>query len=187
MEGGSVPGERMAVTSYQIDPAHTFLGFAARHLAISKVKGRFMRCAGVLEIDWDDLIRSRARLRIETNSIETGNAERDAHLRSPDFLDVERFPEMVFRSTELVRESGADFRVSGPLLLHGVAKHVALEIEYGGKASDLNGTERVGLIGRGTIDRRDFGLRWNRSLEGGVLLVGHDIDLDLAIQGVRVP
>lgn len=177
----------MAATAYDVDPVHTFLGFAVRYLAISKVQGRFTRFRGLLEVDWDDLIRSRAHLRIETDSIETGHPERDTHLRSPDFLDVKRFPEMVFHSTELVRKSGAVFDVSGRMLLHGVDRHVRLEVEYGGRASDPDGVERVGVLARATIDRREFGLEWNRSLEGGVLLVGHDVELDLAIQGMRRP
>ncbi len=177
----------MAITTYEIDPVHTFLGFAVRYLAISKVHGRFTRFSGVLEIDWDDLVRSRAHFAIDTGSIETGNAERDAHLRSPDFLDVDRFPELLFHGTELVRKSGALFDVAGQMLLHGVARRVGLEVEYGGQASDPNGIQRVGLLARGTIDRHEFGLRWNRTIEGGVVLVGHDVELDLAIQGVRRP
>ncbi len=177
----------MAITAYDVDPVHTFLGFAVRYLAISKVQGRFTRFGGLLEIDWDDLVRSHAHLKIETDSIETGHPERDAHLRSPDFLDVKRFPEMVFHSTALVRKSGSAFDVSGRMFLHGVDRHVKLEVEYGGRASDPNGVERAGVLARATIDRREFGLKWNRSMEGGVLLVGHDVELDLAIQGTRRP
>lgn len=175
----------MATTRYDVDPTHTFLDFAVRYLAISKVHGRFTRFDGLLEIDWDDLVRSGAHLRIETASIETGDPERDAHLRSPDFLDVKRFPEMRFHSTGLTRRSGSRFEVSGRMALHGVERRLALEAEYGGRASDPKGIERVGVLARGTIDRREFGLTWNRSLEGGVLMVGHDVELDLAIQGTR--
>src|SRR5512138_779594 len=164
VEQSTLRERRMAVTTYEVDPVHTFLGFAVRYLAISKVHGRFTRFSGVLEIDWDDLVRSRAHVGIETGSIETGNAERDAHLRSPDFLDVERFPEMLFHGTELVRRSGAVFDLFGTLRLHGVSRRIGLEIDYGGKASDPNGIERVGLLARGAIDRREFGLRWNRPL-----------------------
>lgn len=177
----------MAASTYDVDPVHTFLGFAVRYLAISKVHGRFTRFVGVLEIDWDDLVRSRAHLRIEADSIETGHAERDDHLRSPDFLDVKRFPEILFHSTELVRKSGALFDVTGWMILHGVERHVKLEVDYGGRATDPKGAERVGLLARATIDRREFGLAWNRPMEGGVLLVGHDVELDLAIQGLRRP
>ena len=176
----------MASTRFDVDPVHTFLGFAVGYLAISKVHGRFTRFAGVLEVDWEDLVSSSAHLRIETASIETGSAERDAHLRSADFLDVARFPEMTFHSTRLVRKSGATFVVSGRLILRGTEQHVSLDAEYGGQASDPNGIERVGIIARGTIDRRRFGLDWNRALGGGALLVGHDVELDLAIQGVRI-
>ncbi len=168
----------MAVTVFDIDPAHTFLAFWVRYLAISKVHGRFTRFRGLLEIDWEDLTRSSAHLRIETASIETGDAERDAHLRSRDFLDAEAFPEMMFHGTEVRRRSGSLFDVTGPLHLRGVTMPVAVEAEYGGRASDLNGVERVGILAKGTIDRRRFGLTWNRPLEGGGVLVGHDVELD---------
>jgi polyisoprenoid-binding protein YceI len=175
----------MAITTFDVDRVHTFLGFSVPYLAISKVHGRFTRFGGVLEIDWDDLTRSAAHLRIETDSIETGNAERDAHLRSPDFLDVARFPEMLFHSGELRRKSGAVFELGGTLKLHGVTLPIRLEADYGGRASDPNGIERVGVLARGSLDRRTFGLTWNRALEAGGLLVGYDVELDLSIQGIR--
>lgn len=175
----------MAVTLFEVDRAHTFLAFSVRYLAISRVHGRFTRFGGELEIDWEELTRSSAHLRIETASIETGDAERDAHLRSPDFLDVERFPEMVFHGGQLVRRSGAIFEVTGQLYLRGVTRAVTLEAEYGGSAADLRGVERVGVLVRGEIDRRHFGLTWNRPLEGGAIMVGHEVALDLSIQGTR--
>lgn len=175
----------MAVTIFQVDPAHTFLAFSVRYLAISKVHGRFTRFAGELELDWEELTRSSAHLRIETASIETGVAERDAHLRSPDFLDVERFPEMVFNSSQVVRRTGAAFEITGQLHLRGVTRPVTLTAEYGGSAADLQGIERAGVLARGNIDRRDFGLTWNRMVEPGALMVGHEVELDLSIQGIR--
>lgn len=175
----------MAATTFDIDPVNTFLAFAVPYLAISKVHGRFARFGGVLEIDWDDLSRSTAHLRIETGSIETGHSERDAHLRSQDFLDVERFPEMLFHSTEVRRTRGALFDVTGTLYLHGFAKPVTLHAEYGGKASDHHGTERVGVLATGIIDRRLFGLTWDHPLQDGGMFVGFDVDLELSIQGVR--
>ncbi|HEX9049150.1 MAG TPA: YceI family protein [Anaeromyxobacter sp.] len=174
----------MSAIAFDVDPVHTFLGFGVRYLGISRVHGRFTRFRGMLEIDWDDLTRSSAHLMIDTDSIETGSPERDAHLRSPDFLDVARFPEMVFHGRELRQRSGAVYELGGTLQLHGVARPVTLEAEYGGQASDLNGIRRVGVLARGTIDRREFGLGWNRPLEGGVL-VGWDVALDLSVQGVR--
>lgn len=175
----------MAATAFDVDRVHTFIGFSVPYLAISKVQGRFTRFQGLLEIDWDDLTRSTAHLRIETASIETGHPERDAHLRSPDFLDADRFPEMVFHSSEVRRKSGAVFEVAGHLALRGASRPVTLEAEYGGKAADLDGVERVGLLARGAIDRRLFGLTWNRSLGAGGVMVGYDVELDLSIQGRR--
>ena len=175
----------MAAIVFDVDPVHTFLGFGVRYLGISKVQGRFTRFRGMLEIDWDDLTRSTGHLRIETDSIETGSAERDAHLRSPDFLDVARFPEMQFHSHALRQKSAAVFDVAGTLQLRGVAKPVTLEAEYGGQASDLNGIRRVGVLARGLVDRRPFGLTWNRPLDPGGVVVGWDVELELSIQGVR--
>ncbi len=175
----------MSAATFDLDPVNTFLAFSVPYLAISRVTGRFTRCAGILEIDWDDLVRSTAHLRIEAASIDTGHAERDAHLRSPDFLDVERFPELVFHSTEVRRHRGALFDVTGVLSLHGVARPVTLLAEYGGKASDHHGAERVGVVARGSIDRRSFGLAWDHPLRDGGVFVGFDVDLDLSIQGVR--
>lgn len=175
----------MAITSFDVDRVHTFLAFSVPYLAISKVQGRFTRFQGLLEIDWDDLTRSSAHLRIETASVETGTPERDAHLRSPDFLDVEKFPEMVFHSSEVRRKSGAVFEVTGHLLLHGISRSVTLEADYGGQASDPNGVERVGLLARGAIDRRLFGLAWNRPVATGGIMVGYHVELDLSIQGLR--
>ena len=169
---------------WNIDTAHSAIEFGVRHLGISTVKGRFQRFEGTVETD-ERGTPVAVDVTIQAASIETGVADRDAHLRSPDFLDVERFPEMLFRSTEIVRKSGAVFDVSGRLLLHGIERHVRLEVDYGGRASDPNGIERAGLLARGTIDRREFGLGWNRSLDGGAVLVGHDVELDLAMQGVR--
>jgi polyisoprenoid-binding protein YceI len=175
----------MSSIGFDVDPVHTHLGFAVRYLAISRVHGRFTRFGGVLEIDWEELTRSRAHLRIDAASIDTGHPERDAHLRSPDFLDVERFPEIVFHSGELRRRSGAVFEVSGTLEIHGIVQHATLEAEYGGQVSDLNGFERAGLLARGVVDRRLFGLTWNRPLETGAVLVGWNVELDLSIQGIR--
>ncbi len=175
----------MARTIFDVDPVHTFLGFGVRYLAISMVRGRFTRCAGILEIDWDDLARSRAQLRIETDSIDTGSDERDAHLRSPDFLDVARFPEMIFHSGELRRKSGEAFEIAGMLALRGATRPITLHAEYGGRASEPHGVERVGLLARGVVDRRIFGLAWNRPADAGGVALGWDVELDLSIQGVR--
>ena len=176
----------MAGIPFDVDPVHTFIEFGVQYLGISRVHGRFMRCGGVLELDWDDLTRSSAHLRIETDSIETGDTERDAHLRSPDFLDAARFPEMLFHSgTIRARRGGAVFEIDGTLHLHGVTRPIALVAEYGGQASDLNGMVRVGLLAHGVVDRRPFGLTWDRPLDPGGVVVGWEVELDLSIQGLR--
>ena len=175
----------MAVTVFDVDPVHTFLGFAVRYLGISTVHGRFTRCGGLLELDWGDLTRSSAHLRIEADSIDTGNAERDAHLRSPDFLDAARFPEMLFHGGDIRQRSAAVFEIGGHMTMRGVTRSITLEAEYGGQASDLNGMVRVGLLAHGVVDRRPFGLTWDRPLNPGGVVVGWEVELDLSIQGLR--
>jgi polyisoprenoid-binding protein YceI len=175
----------MSALVFDVDPVHTFLGFGVRYLGISRVSGRFTRSGGFIELDWEDLSRSSAHLRIETDSVETGNPERDAHLRSPDFLDVARYPEMLFHSGEVRQLSGDAFEIHGSLHLRGATRAVVLQAEYGGQASDLNGIKRVGLLARGVVDRRQFGLTWNRPLDPGGVVVGWEVELDLSIQGLR--
>jgi polyisoprenoid-binding protein YceI len=175
----------MAAIVFDVDPVHTFLGFGVRYLGISRVTGRFTRFGGLIELDWEDLTRSSGHLRIEADSIETGSAERDAHLRSPDFLDAARFPELLFHSRELRQRSGDAFEIHGTLQLRGVTRPITLEAEYGGQASDLNGMKRVGLLARGVVDRRQFGLTWNRPLDPGGVVVGWEVELELSIQGLH--
>lgn len=172
--------------TWDIDPAHSEVSFVVRHLMVSNVRGQFNDFSGSITIG-DPLSTSRVEAQIALASIDTNNAERDAHLRSPDFLDVERFPTMTYRSTS-VRAAGDHYLVDGELTLHGVTRPVALTVEYNGylPASPFGDT-RVGFSARAEIDRRDFGLTWNGPVEGGGVIVGHTVQIQLEVEAVKRP
>ena len=172
-------------TRWNIDAAHSGINFSIRHLVISKVRGRFGAYSGTLELDEGDLSRSTIQAQIEAASIDTGTAQRDGHLKSPDFFDVEKFPELRFQSTRIEKIDDTRYRVVGALTIRDVTREVSLDVEYGGRAKDPWGNERVGFTAKGAIDRKDFGLVWNQALETGGVLVSDRVDLELEVQAVR--
>jgi polyisoprenoid-binding protein YceI len=176
----------MTTTTWNIDTAHTGITFSVRHMVVSKVRGRFGKFAGAMHLDDADLSRSSAEVTIDAASIDTGVAERDAHLRSPDFLDVEKFSELRFRSTRVEKVDDTNYRVTGDLTIRDATREVAITVEYGGRGKDPWGNERIGFVARTALDRKDFGLTWNQVLEAGGILVGDRIEIDLDVQGVRV-
>jgi len=175
----------MTTSSWNLDTVHSGINFTVRHMVVSKVRGRFARFSGTVALDESDLTRSSVEATIDAASIDTGTAQRDDHLRSADFLDVERFPEIRFLSTRIEKVSGDRYRLTGELTIHGVTRSVALEAEYGGRGKDPWGNERVGFTAKGAIDRKDFGLVWNQALETGGVLVSDRVDLELEVQAVR--
>ncbi len=177
----------MAITTWNIDAAHTSIQFAVRHLLVARVRGRFGAFGGAVHLDEDNILRSEVELRIDAASIDTGFVDRDAHLCSPDFLDAESHPELRFRSKQLERIEVGHYRLVGDLTLRGVARELALDVEYGGRARDPWGHERAGFTARGALDRRQFGLVWNQVLETGGVLVGDRIELEIDLECVRRP
>jgi polyisoprenoid-binding protein YceI len=175
----------MNENNWNIDTAHTGINFAVRHMVVSKVRGRFAKYSGTINLHDDDFTRSSVEVSIDASSIDTGVEQRDAHLRSPDFFDVEKFPTLGFRSHRILHVGGAQYRVFGDLTIRDVRREVALEVEYGGRGKDPWGNERVGFVAKTTIDRREFGLTWNQALEAGGILVGDRIDIELDVQAVR--
>ncbi len=174
----------MATNSWNIDVGHSAIHFWVRHMVISKVHGRFARWTGSLELDEQDLTRSSVDVRIDAASIDTQVADRDAHLRSPDFLDVARHPEIAFRSRRI--EKAADgYRVVGDLSLHGVTREVALDAEFAGTGKDPWGNERAGFSAKASLDRREFGLVWNAALETGGVLVGEKVEIAIELEAVK--
>ena len=174
----------MQIKTWNIDNAHSSITFSVRHMVFAKVRGRFGGFSGKLGLDPSDMTQLRVEAEIDAASIDTGVADRDAHLRSPDFLDVESFPKLRFASSR-VEKVGADrYRIHGELTIRGVTREVVLDAEYGGQATDPWGNQRTAFTASTSLDRRDFGLKWNQALEAGGVLVGERVDIELEVQAV---
>jgi polyisoprenoid-binding protein YceI len=173
------------VTSWSVDPSHSHVEFAVKHLMIATVKGRFGVVRGTVTIDETDPARGAAEIEIDADSIDTGQAQRDAHLRSADFFDVETFPKLIFRSTRIAEVSDDRFTLTGDLTIHGVTRQVSLDVRPEGRGKDPWGGERSGFSATTTIKRSDFGLTWNQLLETGGLAVGDEIRISLDLEVVK--
>ena len=170
---------------WKIDPAHSAAEFKVRHMMISNVKGQFNKIDGVLDLDEADIAQSKIRASIDAGSVSTREDQRDAHLRSADFFDVEKYPALTFESTEVRGEAG-DLKVAGNLTIHGVTRPVVFEVEGPTPAAkDPWGNLRIGLSATTRINRKDFGLGWNAVLETGGILVGDEVAITLDLQFVR--
>ncbi len=170
-----------ATGTWVIDPSHTTIGFSVRHAMVAKVRGNFGSYAGSFTINGDNLPASTAELTIQAASINTNSADRDGHLASPDFLDVENFPTLNFVSTA-VAAKGDDIVVTGDLTIHGVTKSVDVKYQFIGLSTDPYGNNKIGFEGAAKISRKDFGLVWNAVLETGGVMVGDEITLSLDIE-----
>jgi polyisoprenoid-binding protein YceI len=175
--------------TWKIDPAHTGITFSAKHMMVSTVRGRFDEFEGTFTIDPDDLSRSSAEVTIQAASLSTSNPDRDAHLRSADFIDADAHPTLSFRSTSVDRVSEEDgtFRLTGDLSIRGVTRPVTLEGRFEGLlAKDLWGATRAAFAASTVINRRDWNLTWNRAMETGGVLVGDKVTLELEVTATRV-
>ena len=170
--------------TWTIDPSHTTIGFSARHAMVAKVRGRFEDFSGGFVLDGANPGASSANLSVQLASIDTKNADRDAHLTSAEFFDVENHPAMTFTST-LVEGSSPKFTVHGDLSVHGVTKNVPVEFELVGVSTDPWGGTRIGFEGHAEISRKDFGLTWNVALETGGVLVSDTIKIELDVEAVK--
>jgi polyisoprenoid-binding protein YceI len=167
-----------AAGTYNLDVAHTTIGFVVKHMMVSKVRGSFNDFKGSVTIA-ENPLESSAELTIQTNSISTGVADRDGHLRSEDFLAVDKFPEIAFKSTRVVGHSGDEFTVVGDLTIRDVTKEVELTVEYGGAGTNPWGAQVWGFSISTEIDREEFGLTWNQALETGGVLIGKKIKIEI--------
>ncbi len=174
----------MSAEPWTFDLSHSSVQFHVRHLMVSKVHGRFLKWGGKLELDSEDLTRSRFEVQIDAASIYTEEAKRDDHLRSPDFLDVEKFPQITFASRRIEKQ-GDRYAVHGELTIHGVTKPVVLEVGGGDRVKDPWGGVRTGFSAKTSISRKEFGLTWNVALETGGLLVGDKIEITLEIEAIQ--
>jgi len=175
----------MAQENWQLDAAHSAVNLAVRHMVISKVRGHFGKWSVKLQLDTAELTRSTVEVDIEAASIETGVADRDAHLRSPDFLDAAKYPTLRYRSRRVEAASKDRLRVVGDLTIRDVTREVVLDVEYGGQGKDPWGNTRVGFTATATINRKDFGLTWNQALETGGVLVADRVDIELELQAIQ--
>jgi polyisoprenoid-binding protein YceI len=174
------------IATLRIDPAHTQAEFEVKHMMFARVRGSFRAVEGTIHLAPEDAIEnSRVEATIEAASIDTGEDKRDEHLRSADFFDVERHPELRFESSSVRRADDGDLLVTGGLTIRGETREVELEVEETGRGTDPWGNERVGFTATTKIDRREFGLEWNQALETGGVLVGHEIRITLEIQAVQ--
>ena len=175
----------MSTTQWDFDLSHSSVNFHVRHLMVSKVHGRFSKWTGTLALDEQDLTRSSLDVTIDATSIDTKDEKRDAHLRSPDFLDVEKFPTLTFKSTSITRDGDDEYKVAGDLTIHGVTKQVTLTVEGGSIVKDPWGGTRTGFSAKTAINRKEFGLGWNVALEAGGFLVGDKLEITLEIEAVK--
>jgi polyisoprenoid-binding protein YceI len=174
----------MAQQNWQVDGAHSAVNLTVRHMVISKVRGRFTKWNAALQLDTTDLSRSAVTVEIDASSIETGVADRDNHLRSPDFLDAARYPTLSYRSRRVEAASKERLRVVGDLTIRDVTREVVLDVEYGGQGKDPWGNQRVGFTATASLNRKDFGLTWNQALETGGVLVADRVDVEIELQAI---
>ncbi|BDG10780.1 YceI family protein [Anaeromyxobacter paludicola] len=175
----------MANESWQVDGAHSSVNLTVRHMVISKVRGHFAKWNAKLALDTADLARSSVEVDIEAASIDTGVADRDNHLRSPDFLDAQKYPALRYKSRRVEAISPERLRVIGDLTIRDVTREVPLEVEYGGQGKDPWGNQRVGFTATASLNRKDFGLTWNQALETGGVLVADRVDVEIELQAIR--
>jgi len=175
----------MATERWEIDASHSGIHFSVRHLVIAKVRGQFSRWSGAIVVPDGDFARASVEAVIDASSIETGVADRDAHLRSPDFFDVAQHPQVTFTASRFEPRGDTDGRLTGSLRIKGITRDVVLAVERLGQTRDPWGNERAGFSAKTTIDRGDFGLTWNQALETGGLVVGERVDLEIEVEAVR--
>jgi polyisoprenoid-binding protein YceI len=180
-EWNGVPFPRAG--TWVLDAAHTTIEFEAKHLMIAKVRGRFTSFEGSLSIA-EDPAQSSVSVTIKAATIDTRTQERDDHLRSPDFLEVEKHPDITFESTAVQHVGGADWAIEGDLTIRGVTRQVTLKTEYNGQAGDPWGGQRAFFSAETRVDREDWGLTWNQDLEAGGWLVGKEIRISLEVEAV---
>jgi polyisoprenoid-binding protein YceI len=173
----------VAVAAYQVDPAHTTLGFRIRHMGIAFVEGEFDTFEGTIAFAPDNLTATRAEVTVQTASIDTDVEQRDNHLRSADFFEVETYPTMTFAASEVHPTGPNSFRLVGDLTIKGTTKEVVFDVESAGPIPTDNG-QRIGFHATTTIDRRDFGITWGNDLPGGIPAVGNQVQLVLDVEGV---
>jgi len=167
---------------WTVDASHSNVGFSVSHLVVSKVKGRFKEVSGKATLDEVDPTKSVVNVTIPVSSINTDDEKRDAHLKGPDFFDVANFPNIVFHSTKITRAGDRKFKVAGELTLHGVTKNITLDGKLSKPIKSPWGKDVRGVEIVGKVNRSDYGLTWNKSLDGGGVVIGDEVTLDIALE-----
>lgn len=173
----------MKTTKWVIDPTHSEITFKVKHLMISNVKGEFRTFQA--NIDSEDFTNSIISAHIDTSSISTNNNDRDTHLKSLDFFEVEKYPEITFVSTSLKKVKDDEFQLVGDITIKGITKEITLDTEFGGFMKDPYGNEKAGFSINGKLNRKDFGLNWNAALEAGGVMVGNEIKINAEVQFIK--
>jgi len=175
----------MTATTWDFDLSHSSVNFHVRHLMVSKVHGTFHKWGGSLVLDDQDITKSKVDVTIEATSIDTKEEKRDGHLRSADFFDVEKFPQLTFKSTAVKKVSDEELEVTGDLTIRGETKSVVLKVENNGQVKDPWGGTRTGFSAKTSVSRKEFGLHWNAVLEAGGVVVGDKIEINLEIEAIK--
>ncbi len=174
------------VTAWELDPAHSHAQFKVRHMMIANVKGEFTKLTGSAKIDAADITQSSVEASIDVLSISTRDPQRDGHLKSPDFFDVDKYPVISFRSTKISRTADGGIEATGDLTIHGVTKPVVFEVDGPTpETKDPWGNTRIGVEATTTVDRKDFGLTWNSALESGGVLVGDKVAITVDVEFLK--
>ncbi|MDH5543044.1 MAG: YceI family protein [Nitrospinota bacterium] len=179
-----LPGMVQANT-YTIDKGHTTIGFSVRHMVISNVRGQFNNFEGTFVFDPNNIDLTSASVKIDAASIDTNEAKRDEHLRTPEFLDVKKFPDITFELKSFMKHGNNEVMGKGDITIRGITKTIALKGEFIGAVKDPWGNERVGFSATGEIDRKEFGLTWNKVLETGGVVVGDKVTLIIEVEGIK--
>lgn len=178
--------QQAGTTTWKIDPAHSVVEFKVRHMMISNVKGQFTVITGSMTLDPSDITKSRIEASADAASLNTRDAQRDGHLKSPDFFDVEKYPRLTFASTHVERKSDDKLAVTGDLTIHGITSIVAFDIKGPTPPhKDPWGSTRIGVSATAKVNRKDFGLNWNAALEAGGFLVGEEVTITLDVEFVQ--
>jgi polyisoprenoid-binding protein YceI len=175
----------MALEKWNIDVVHSTIGFTVRHLMVSKVHGYFTKWSGSLDFDEQKPSSSHAEVQIEVSSVDTREPQRDAHLRTGDFFEVEKHPKMTFKSTAVERTGEGEFKVTGDLTLRGVTRPVVLDVEYGGRQKHPQMGERIGFSAHTSINRKDFGVNFNQVLDSGGFALSEKVDINVEIEATK--
>ncbi len=175
----------MSKETFKFDPQHSSINFTARHLMVAKVHGNFPAWSGTISFDPENPAGSSTEVSIDAASIDTKEGDRDKHLRSPDFLDVENHPHIKFKSTKVEKKGDGEYVLSGDLTIRGTTKPVKLNVEYLGRVKDPWGGERMGFSATTSINRKDWGLNWNVALEAGGLLVSEKVDISIEVEAIK--